>query len=154
MVRRYRRSIYDELDDLRASMDYLFQLVLEPVDVPLLPGEETPERTGYPHPLTVETTGLDHEVIVTVGMIPGVESTGISCELVDPGTVTVSCDRREEKSIEQDGCQLREVRICSMIRTVPLPARVTKSGARSTVKNGVLEIHLRKERPRNGFIRS
>ena len=32
MVRHYRRSIYDELDDLRASMDYLFQLVLEPVD--------------------------------------------------------------------------------------------------------------------------
>jgi HSP20 family molecular chaperone IbpA len=102
----------------------------------------------------VEAAGMDTEVVVTVGMIQGVENTGISCELVDPGTITVSCDRREDKSVEQDGCLVREVKICSMHRTVPLPARVTKSGARSTVKNGVLEIHLRKERPGIGCIRS
>ncbi len=44
MVRHYRRSIYDELDDLITSMDYLFQLVLEPVDEPLLPAGETPDH--------------------------------------------------------------------------------------------------------------
>ena len=48
MVRHYRRSIYDELDDLRASMDYLFQLVLEPVDEPrCLKGEASESMSRY-----------------------------------------------------------------------------------------------------------
>lgn len=42
MVRRFHRSIYDELDELRASMDYLYQLALEPADNPLLPEEKAP----------------------------------------------------------------------------------------------------------------
>jgi len=41
MGRRFHRSIYDELDELRASMDYLFQLAFEPMDNPLLPEGET-----------------------------------------------------------------------------------------------------------------
>ena len=42
MVRRFHRSIYDELDEPRASMDYLYQIALEPTDDPQLPGEGEP----------------------------------------------------------------------------------------------------------------
>jgi HSP20 family molecular chaperone IbpA len=153
MVRRYRRSIYEELDDLRASMDYLFQLVLEPTDNPLLPGEErTDIISPNPNTLNVEVTGLDDEVIVTVDMVPGVQDKGITFELVDPNTVRVSCDWQEEKTMDHEDCLLRELRVYSMQRTVTLPIRVTKSGARSTVKNSVLDIHLRKERPRKKIV--
>ncbi len=66
MVRHYRRSIYDELDDLRASMDYLFQLVLEPTANPLLPEGETPLPASlFPHTIDAEVTELDREVMVT-----------------------------------------------------------------------------------------
>jgi HSP20 family molecular chaperone IbpA len=149
MVRRYRRSIYDELDDLRASMDYLFQLVLEPTDNPLLPGEERTDIVSpNPHTLNVEVTGLDDEVIVTMDMIPGVQNKGVTFELVNPSTVRISCDWQEEKTMDSEGCLLRELRVCSMQRAVTLPARVTDAGARSTVKNSVLDIHLKKEKPR------
>ena len=41
MVRRFHRSIYEELDELRASMDYLYQLALEPMDNPLVHEDDT-----------------------------------------------------------------------------------------------------------------
>ena len=73
MGRHYRRSIYDELDDLRASMDYLFQLVLEPAANPLLPAGETPVPLNlFPHTLDAEVTELDKEVMVTINLIPGI----------------------------------------------------------------------------------
>ena len=82
MVRRYHRSIYDELDELKASMDYLFQLVLEPIDEPLLPVEKTSDPTNlYPPILDAEVTELDDEVMVTVNLIPGVHTTVFSCGL-------------------------------------------------------------------------
>jgi HSP20 family molecular chaperone IbpA len=153
MVRRYRRSIYDELDDLRASMDYLFQLVLEPTDNPLLPGEErTDIISPNPNTLNVEVTGLDDEVIVTVDIIPGVQDKGVTFELVNPSTVRVSCDGQEEKTMDCEGCLLRELRMYSMHREVTLPARVMDIGARATIKNRVLDIHFRRERPRKKFI--
>ncbi len=75
MVRRFHRSIYDELDDLKASMDYLFQLAFEPIDNPLLPEGENPDIVClYTHNLNAEITEHDDEVIVTVDTIPGIEN--------------------------------------------------------------------------------
>jgi len=140
MVRHYRRSIYDELDDLRASMDYLFQLVLEPVDEPLLPQPVS----LYPHIPEAEVTDLEDEIIVTVSLIPGVNNRVYSCSLVDKKTLKISCDRQERKIVELKGYSMTEQRLCSLHREIHLPAMVTDKGARSTLKNGVLDIHLMK----------
>jgi HSP20 family molecular chaperone IbpA len=149
MVRHYRRSIYDELDDLRASMDYLFQLVLEPIDTPLLPVGETPDPVSlYPPLLDAEVTELDDEVIVTVNLIPGVNNSVFSCGLINEKTLKISCDRQEVKTVEHEGYSMTEERFCSLHRDIPLPSMVTNKGAKSTLKNGVLDIHLMKAQPR------
>ncbi|MCK9592665.1 MAG: Hsp20/alpha crystallin family protein [Methanoregula sp.] len=150
MVRHYRRSIYDELDDLRASMDYLFQLVLEPVDEPLLPAGETPDTMSqYPHIMDAEVTEIDDEVIVTVTLIPGVDNSVFSCGLINEKTFKISWDRQEIKMVEKEGYSMTEKRFWSLHREIPLPVMVTHKGAKSTLKNGVLDLHLMKAQPRS-----
>ena len=147
MVRYYRRSIYDELDDLRASMDYLFRLVLEPLDEPLLPlGQTSDPESLCPPFLNAEVTELTDEVMVTVDLIPGVNNTVFSCSLINEKTLIISCDRQEAKTVVQEGFSMTEQRLCSLRREIPLPSRVTDKGAKSTLKNGVLDIHLMKTR--------
>ena len=148
MVRRFHRSIYDELDELKASMDYLFQLAFEPVDNPLLPEGENPDIVClYPHNLNAEVTEHDDEVIVTVDMIPGSENAKISVDLVDPKTLKITCDREEEKTGNDDMHRLFDQRTFSLHHIIPLPCHVMTSGAQSTYKNGVLDIHFKKARP-------
>lgn len=143
MVRHYRRSIYDELDDLRASMDYLFQLVLEPVDTPLLPaGETTDPMNRYPPILDTEVIELEDEVMVTVNLIPGVDTTVFSCSLINEKTLKISCDREEVRTVDMDGYSMTEKRSVSLYREIPLPAGVTHKRATSTLKHGVLDLHL------------
>ena len=143
MGRHYRRSIYDELDDLRASMDYLFQLVLEPAANPLLPAGETPVPLSlFPHTLDAEVTELDKEVMVTINRIPSIENAVFSCSLMHEKTLKISCDLRYEKTVEREGFCMEEKHFCTLHREIPLPAPVTKKGATSTLKNGVLDIHL------------
>ena len=142
MVRRFHRSIYDELDDLKASMDYLFQLAFEPVDDPMLPEGEQPEIVClYPHTLNSEVTEHNDEVMVTVDMIPGCEAAKISVELVGPDSLRITCDREEGAATNTDR------RSFSVHRIIPLPDKVTTTGAKTTYKNGVLDIHLRRARP-------
>jgi HSP20 family molecular chaperone IbpA len=145
MVRHYRRSIYDELDDLRASMDYLFQLVLEPVDEPrCLKGEASESMSRYQQLLEAEVAELENEIIVTVNLIPGTDNREYSCGLINNKTLKISCDRKEEKTVVQEGYSMTEQRLCTFRREIPLPASVTSKGAKSTLRNGVLDIHLRK----------
>ena len=96
MVRRFHRSIYDELDELRASMDYLYQLALEPVDNPLLPGEDTPGIIcQYLHNLNAEVAELDDEVAVTIDILTGTGNSKISVDLIDENILKITCDREE-----------------------------------------------------------
>jgi len=142
MVRRFHRSIYDELDDLRASMDYLFQLAFEPTDNPLLPEGENPDIVClYSHTLNAEVTDDDDEVIVTVDMIPGCENSKISADLVNPGTLKITCDREEEETGDTD------LRSFSLHHVIQLPCSVMIEGAKCSYKNGVLDIHLKKAQP-------
>jgi HSP20 family molecular chaperone IbpA len=147
MVRNYRRSIYDELDDLRASMDYLIRLVLEPLDEPLLPlGQMSDPVSLCPPFLDAEVTELNDEVMVTVNLIPGVNNTVFSCNLINEKTLQISCDRQEVKTVVEEGFSMTEQRLCSLRREISLPSRVTDKKAKSTLKNGILDIHLMKIR--------
>ena len=57
----------------------------------------------------------------------------------------MSCrERKEEKKEEKEGYYMRERSFGSMRRIVPLPKEVTEKGASATLKNGVLEVRLKK----------
>ena len=127
----------------------MFPLVLEPIDTPLLPEGETPDPMSlYPSILDAEVTGLDDEVMETVNLVPGVNNAVFSCGLINEKTLKISCDRQEVKTVEQEGYSMTEQRFLSLHREIPLPTVVTQRGATSTVKNGVLDIHLVKAQPR------
>ena len=148
MVRRFHRSIYDELDELRASMDYLYRLALEPADELLLPLEETPEVVcQYMHTLNAEVTVHDDEVTVTVDTVPA-GNTEISANLLRENLlgITVICD--EDKDEGTDGMTVPEQRSLSLHRMIVLPEPVTDCGARLSLRHGVLDLHLKKARPR------
>ena len=145
MVRRYHRSIYDELDELKASMDYLFQLALEPTDNPLVPAEEISEIVCcYPHNLNAEVLEYDDEVMVTLDMIPGMDTTEISVDLVNTDTLKISCKYRDEERKGHDVCHRPVEKSFSIHHLISLPVPVTESGARTTLKNSVLDLHLKK----------
>jgi HSP20 family molecular chaperone IbpA len=142
MVRRFHRSIYEELDDLRASVDYLFQLAFEPTDDPLLPEGEKPDIVClYSRNLNAEVTDYDDEVIITVDMIPCCENSKVSVDLVNPGTLKITCDQDEGDTGET------ELRSFSLHHVIVLPCSVMTKGAKSTYNNGVLDIHLKKAQP-------
>jgi HSP20 family molecular chaperone IbpA len=148
MVRRFHRSIYDELDELRASMDYLYQLALEPMDNPLLPRGDTPGITcQYLHNLNAEVTEYDDEVSVTVDTIPGIGNSKISVDLINANTLKITRSQEEERTEDNDGDCLRERRSFSLHHIIPLPLQVMNVGARLTFRNGVLDIHLKKAQP-------
>ena len=73
-------------------MDYLFQLVLEPVDEPPLTEGEAESMSRYPQILEAEVAELENEIIVTVNLIPGADNRDYSCALTDKKTLKISCD--------------------------------------------------------------
>ena len=148
MVRRFHRSIYDELDELKASMDYLFQLAFEPTDNPLLPqGEDPGIVCRNPHNLNAEVVETADEVIVTLETVPVTGPTTISVDLVDRYTLKIACEWQEETGDGGAVDTLSEERSLSLNHEIPLPVPVMKCGARSTLKNGVLDLHLKKIAP-------
>jgi HSP20 family molecular chaperone IbpA len=146
MVRRYHRSIYDELDELRASMDYLYQLALEPADNPLLPEGEVPGVICQSvHNLNAEVTEHDGEVTVTLDTIPGTGDSKISVDLINENTLRITLNREETGTGDTGGNRLRERQSFSLHHVIPLPGAVTISGARLSMRNGVLDIRLKKK---------
>jgi HSP20 family molecular chaperone IbpA len=148
MVRRFHRSIYDELDELRASMDYLYQLALEPADNPLLPEGEVPDIICQSvHNLNAEVAEYDDEVTVTLDTIPGTGNSKISVDLINENTLKITWNREEESTGDMRGNCLRERQSFSLHHVIPLPGNVTVSGAGMSMRNGVLDIRLKKTRP-------
>jgi HSP20 family molecular chaperone IbpA len=148
MVRRFHRSIYDELDELRASMDYLYQLALEPTEIPLLPVDETPVIVCRSlHDLNAEITLDDDEVTVTLDTLPGTGNSRVSMDLPDEMTLAVTCDYGEDDCVDNEEKHQREERSFSLRRLIPLPHAVLKQNARASMSHGVLDIHLKRSQP-------
>ena len=149
MVRRFHRSIYDELDELRASMDYLYQLALEPADNPLLPEGDVPDIVCQSvHNLNAEVAEHDDEVTVTLDTIQGTGTSKISVDLVGENTLKITQYREDESADHGEGGDcLRERQSFSLHHLIPLPCHVIPAGARMSLKNSVLDIHLKKARP-------
>ncbi len=145
MVRRFHRSIYDELDELRASMDYLYQLALEPVDNPWYPQEDTPGIVCQClHILNAEVAEHNDEVTVTVDIVPGTGNSKISADLINDRNLKITCDKEEERTEDHELDCLLARRSFSLNYLIPLPCPVMKYGAKLSLRNGVFDIHFKK----------
>ncbi len=99
--------------------------------------------------LRVDVAEQESEVIV-VADLPGVEKENVEISLVNPRTLEIRCERKQETEEKEEGYYLKERRSGSLSRVIPLPHEVTDEGAAATFKNGVLEIHFRKIKSERG----
>jgi HSP20 family protein len=147
MVRWYYKSIFDELDEMRNYMEALYHQMYETSPTALLPsGRESAMKMLPAHHSRpgVDVSVHGDEVIVTADLIPGVTKKDITLDLVNPQALEISWERKDERKEDEEGYYLRERRFGSMTRIIPLPVPVTDDKATAAVKNGVLEVHLRK----------
>jgi HSP20 family protein len=147
MVRWYYKSIFDELDEMRNYMEALYHQMYETSPTALLPSGKEPAMKMLPalHSRPgVDVSVHGDEVIVTVDLIPGITKNDITLDLINPRALEISWERKEERKEDEEGYYLRERRFGSMTRIIPLPVPVTEDKATAMVKNGVLEVHLRK----------
>jgi HSP20 family protein len=128
-------------------MDSLFQQMNETSPFALLPAPGEPAEKMLPGlrgNLRVDVIEHDDEVVVTADVIPGVTKEDITLDLINPRSLKISCERKEEKKEEKEGYYLRERSFGSMTRIIPLPKAVTEDESSASFKNGVLEVHLKK----------
>jgi HSP20 family protein len=146
MARIYYRSVFDELNDMRAYMDTLFRQMAEPAGTAMLPaaGEPAKMLPAAKSNLRVDVIEHDDEVIVTADMIAGVTKNDITIDLINPQALEIACERKEEVNVERDGYSMQERTFGSITRIVPLPKPVMEGGAKASLKNGILEIRLKK----------
>jgi HSP20 family molecular chaperone IbpA len=128
-------------------MDYLYQLALEPADNPLLPEGEAPDIVCQSvHNLNAEVAEHNDEVTVTLDTIPGTGTSKISIDLINENTLAITHNREEGDGEGGHGDCQRERQSFSMHHLIPLPSRVIPAGAGMSMRNGVLDIHLKKAR--------
>jgi HSP20 family protein len=142
----YNRSIIDELSDMRAYMDSLVHQ-MEDIRTPLLPLPMEQQHKINPFlrsDLKVDVSENDSQIIVTADLIPGIGKDDISIDLINPKTLEIACERKEEKDEETEGYYMRERSFGSMCRMVPLPKPVTEEEGKASFKDGVLTVTLKK----------
>ena len=149
MVTWYYRSVIDELDDMKKYMETLMHELYESNPIALLPASKDSTTKMLPAQradFRVEVTDNDDEVIVTADLSPGVSKKDIILSLVNPHTLEISCECKEEKKEEEEeeGFYFRERSFGSLTRFIPIPRVVTENGSTASFRNGVLEIHLKK----------
>lgn len=117
-----------------------------------------PDRTGDPPPITrgggLDFRGLsadfrvdilDHvDEVIVVAELPGAEEETISIRLLSPQTLRITARRagpgRESYHIQERGAGI-------LSRLIRLPASVTSDSSKTSFKNGVLEVRLKKTTP-------
>jgi HSP20 family protein len=110
-----------------AEFDALVQRVFAPRSTGFVPAAEV-TRDGDDAVVRVELPGLDAANDVTVE--------------VDRGRLVVRGERRDERTDEQDGRTLREVRYGSFRRSFALPAHVTADAISASYDAGVLSVRV------------
>jgi HSP20 family protein len=131
MVRWYYRSLFDELEDMKNTMESLSRQVYGTSPVALLSATGNSAAKMLPAQRTtfhVDVSEKDDEVVITADMIPGVIKKDIALDLINPQALEISCERKEEKKEEKEGYSMRERMFGSMTRIVPLPKPVTDEG--------------------------
>ncbi|HUT38128.1 MAG TPA: Hsp20/alpha crystallin family protein [Methanoregula sp.] len=133
------------MENMRAELENMFQLASS--GSRLLPAGGVTDRMlpALRSEFRVDVREHDDEVIV-VADLPGVEKDNVSIQLLNPGTLEISCERKGEKEGKTEGYYVRERMYGSMQRMIAMPADVTEKDAKASFKNGVLEVTFNKSK--------
>ena len=92
-----------------------------------------------------EIQNFPDEIILVIEM-HDCRRESIQVHLIGSDAVEISCTRERSHETEFDGHNVRGSWSDTFLHTFPLPEEVTMTGASSTIRNGVLEIRLKKKR--------
>jgi HSP20 family protein len=111
----------------------------------LLEGNGRTSQTWVP---ALDVWETDTELVYALDL-PGIPEDKISVEL-DEGALTISAEReRTQEETKDDRFYRYERRYGTFSRTVGVPQGVTEGDVAAEVKNGVLEVHVKKpEQPK------
>nr|WP_321353301.1 Hsp20/alpha crystallin family protein [uncultured Methanoregula sp.] len=147
MVRWYYRSLFDELEEMRAYMESLNRQIYETSPVALLPGAgllATRMLPAQQNGFRVDVTDTPAEVVVTAEFETGISKRDITLTLKSPHALEISCALQEVTRKETPGYAFWERRSGCMTQVIPVPGPVSEEGSRATYMGGVLEVHLKK----------
>ncbi len=133
------RDTFEELRNLEMRMNQLFdELMGERIGLPAAPA-----KLGVREPYAdiIET---DREIKVTIE-IPGVDKKDIDLNATE-NSLEVSAEVKEEEEEEKEGYIRKERRYKKYYRAFALPEEVDPTKAKTTFKNGILQIVLPKKR--------
>jgi HSP20 family protein len=83
------------------------------------------------------------EELVYAFDLPGIPEEAVNIEL-DDGALTVSAERKRETEVKDDRYFRYERRFGTFSRTIALPQGVNEDAITAQLRNGVLEVHVRK----------
>lgn len=94
---------------------------------------------------------LDHEdEVIVVAELPGAEKEAIAITLLNPQTLRITARRSVPTGEGPGGYSIHERGSGILSRLIHLPASVLSDGARTSYKNGILEVRLKKMKTRPG----
>jgi len=124
----------DPFNLLRSQINRVFDDALD--------GGRWPVGDGSVFAPQLDVTDTDKEVKVCAEL-PGIEAKDLDVNVTDD-MLTISGEKRSERSSDEKGRHWTERTYGSFERTIPLPAEVDGDKAKTEFKNGVLRITLPK----------
>lgn len=105
------------------------------------PGRHSPVKNIFRH----EIQNFPDEIILVIEAYDCKKET-ISIHLIGSDAIEISCTRKNSHEMVFDEHHLRGSWSDTFQHTFPLPEEVTAKGAKSTYRNGILEVRLKKKR--------
>ncbi len=100
-------------------------------------------KAGYIEP-AVDVVEKDENIIVKA-QVPGIPKENITVE-VKGDQLVIKGEHKQEKEEKKENFYRQEIQYGSFYRIIDLPSEVEKTHAEATMKDGVLEIKLKKNK--------
>ncbi len=141
------RQLYDELEVMRDYLDSLFQQIQESSPILLLPDSGELSRKllpGVQDTLRIQIEESNDEIVIRVEKIPGDLSQDIAIDLIHPMALKIFCIPREWNLENTKEYTTREHHFEFISQIISLPVPVTSEGKHTSLRNGILTVHLKK----------
>ena len=132
-------SVWDPVNSIRSDFEKLFVDVV-PVSIRRLWGMEP----GVTEP-SVDVIEKN-DMIMVKAEVPGISKDDLKLEVHD-NKLTIKGEHKTEKEEKKENYYRKEISFGSFYRCVELPSEVANDSASATLKDGILEVSLKKIAP-------